>query len=468
MNIKKIIPFLMLFFVFQIISSNYVVYAGNINLFNKMTTTPNKYVDWNNGILTDNTLYATSDFISIESGNDYIFNTFVRCIAYYNINKEFVSGIDTPSSTIKIPSTCTYMRVTIYKTDTNTFTIEKVAPMDNKDTFLAFLPKEICVAAGRTIELYNNQVSWCGNIDNYHFKWSCSVGKAMKRKFTITGTTPLIGEYPLSLTVYDNNMVRIVTVQTIIKIVSSTIINPKNIVTIGDSLTNAKPWLSELRTISGNKFTMVGTKGTAPLKHEGRSGFSANNYLTATSDGFEGFGVHPFWNGTRFNWNYYKTQTGLKPDAVQLFLGTNAMEINPTTNAASIKQIVDYIRQDDATIPIFIVYTLYRGNQDGIGNETGSDGYVITQGEWELEEDAKVFNLMVALNELFYTYTNLYFVPIALCHDSEFNFGAVSTPVNPRAIQTELLPSQATHPQDQGYYQFADIMFSAMAKHLNN
>ena len=37
--------------------------------------------------------------------------------------------------------------------------------MDNKK--IAFLPKEICVAVGRTIELYNNQV--CLTADKYHF-----------------------------------------------------------------------------------------------------------------------------------------------------------------------------------------------------------------------------------------------------------------------------------------------------------
>jgi hypothetical protein len=217
--------------------------------------------------------------------------------------------------------------------------------------------------------------------------------------------------------------------------------------------------------LSGNKFTMVGTRGSGALKHEGRSGWSAGTYLTGESYTYQNEGVNPFWDGTRFNWNHYKTTTGINPDAIQIYLGTNGMELDPTTNASNIKQIVDYIRQDDANIPIFVVNTLYRGNQNGIGNEAYSNGFALSKGQWKLEEDRKVFNLMVKLNELLGSYPNLYFVPISISHDSEYNFGAVLTPVNPRAVQTELMPIEATHPQLQGYLQMADIMFSVFAAH---
>lgn len=53
-------------------------------------------------------------------------------------------------------------------------------------------------------------------------------------------------------------------------------------------------------------------------------------------------------------------------------------------------------------------------------------------------------------------------VNLALTHDSEYNFGAVETPVNPRATQKELMPIESVHPQTQGYYQMADVMYSAI------
>ena len=52
-------------------------------------------------------------------------------------------------------------------------------------------------------------------------------------------------------------------------------------------------------------------------------------------------GINPFWDGTRFNWSYYKTNTGINPDGVQIWLGTNGITLDPTENANNIKQIVD-------------------------------------------------------------------------------------------------------------------------------
>ena len=66
----------------------------------------------------------------------------------------------------------------------------------------AFLPGEICVAVGRTIEMYNSQV--CPNASNYHFKWKCQIGKALQRKFSVTGFSDNVGTYTLELEIYDN------------------------------------------------------------------------------------------------------------------------------------------------------------------------------------------------------------------------------------------------------------------------
>src|SRR5690606_23588621 len=118
---------------------------------------------------------------------------------------------------------------------------------------------------------------------------------------------------------------------------------------IGDSLTNIKPWIRELNTLSSSKISFVGSRewvrAEATYGHEGRSGFTAKGYLTATEYSYENEGVHPFWDGSRFNWNHYKTNTGINPDAVQIFLGTNGIALDPTENASNIKQMVDYIRQ---------------------------------------------------------------------------------------------------------------------------
>lgn len=463
------------------------------NLFDKEKSEVGYYVNQVYGNMEANSAYTCSDYISIEGGATYTFSKYSsgQRVAFYDSSKKYISGTLDGGATFTVPSNAKYLRFSFesylgkdeqqlekgtartayepYGLKLANSLLEKIEKTNNeKDLISIFLPSEICVAVGRTIELYNNQVALCGNVNNFHFKWDCQIGKSMKRKFSVEGLANQLGEYPLSLTVYDNNRNVVAQASTTLKIVSNTLINSKSLLTIGDSLTNNKAWLNELKTLSNGQLSLVGTRGTLPLKHEGRSGFSANSYLTGTAYTYESEGIHPFWDGSRFNWNHYKTNTGINPDAIQIYLGTNGMAIDPTTNANNIKQIIDYIRQDDANIPIFVVFTLFRANQNGLGVQTSVDGYSANKGAWKFEEDAKVFNLMVRLNELLKDYTNLHFVPISLCHDSEFNFGNVETPVNPRAVQKEYLPVEATHPQLQGYLQMADIMFSVMVKYLNS
>jgi len=223
--------------------------------------------------------------------------------------------------------------------------------------------------------------------------------------------------------------------------------------------------------LSDDKIINVGTKGTTDgLKHEGRSGFSADAYLKATPYTFnDNETVHPFWDGSSFSWSYYKTNTGINPTAIQLFLGTNdlaAESISVEDFVADMKNIVDAIRTDDSNIPIFIVHTICWGNQNGIGNQTSSDGFASQKGRFKYGLDYKIIQAAELLHSTLKDYTNLYFVPLTQCHDSEYNFGRIETPVNPRATQMEYIPTEAVHPQKQGYEQMADIMYSVICAKL--
>lgn len=456
------------------------------------------------GGLYDSANYNTTDYISCKSGDtirhqfDYQNKRYdnaestatrmARIEAYDDTKKYIVDSMKTDAKVYVVPDGASFVRISYLttqwgKTVTNNAVIicdrptlypysEYGALIDTslktelrpKEIVKAFLPKEICVAVGRTIELYNNQV--CLNAEKYHMQWNCTIGKALDRKFSVEGTTNLIGEYPLTLSVVDDNLDLVWVGSTKIKVVPAST-ESFSICCIGDSLTNNKAWLAELKALNSN-INLVGTKGVADRKHEGRSGFSAESYLKGTNYTFENEGIHPFWDGERFNWNYYVTNSlgGVSPNAVQIFLGTNKIALDATENTANIKQIVDYIRQDDASVPIFVVNTLYRSNQNGIGGQTNTDGYNSSKGAFKYEEDIKVMNLMVGLNEALGNYANVYFVPVATCHDSANNYGKVEVAVNPRATDKEYVPVESVHPQEQGYLQMADIMFSSYSAHL--
>jgi hypothetical protein len=135
------------------------------------------------------------------------------------------------------------------------------------------------------------------------------------------------------------------------------------------------------------------------------------------------------------------------------------MELDPTANANNIKAIVDAIRSEFATIPIFVCYTIYRSNQNGYYS-SGGQGYVSTN-TYQYIEDLKVFNLMSKLYELLKSYTNLYMIPLATCMDRENDFGQTPIPVNPRLTDVTInIPAESVHPQSAGYFQMADVMFS--------
>lgn len=471
--------------------------TSGTNFFNKVSATIGSFIDATGAILP-NATYDYSDYIPVIALSQYTSNFNMRFVSYYDASKVFVAGGPTAfTTTFTPPIGVAFVRVTFFHVNINNFMLikgttlppvylaykEKVVSNESleiysskiikdvpADTFKLFLPKEVCIAVGRTIELYHNEIAWCGNINDYHFLWS-GVGKSMKRKWSCTGVT--IGTNVLTLKVYDKNNILIATKTTNVRVVSATISSPFTIAAIADSLGNQKPWNAEVRTLSSNTISFVGTRNSGTS--EGRSGATSSYYLGNNSYTFDALGIagidgrtqdlNPFFNPVLgdVDFAYYKSNYAQNPDKLIIWLGTNGIAVDPTSNATNIKTFIDKIRATGgATIPIFVVHTLFRGNQDGIGKQLGVDGYVVNS-TYKLEEDLKVFNLQEKLLSDLTGYSNLYLVPVSTCHDSEFNFGAVSTPVNPRASQVEFLPVEATHPQTQGYMQIADIIFSSLA-----
>lgn len=342
----------------------------------------------------------------------------------------------------------------------------------------AYLPPEICVGVGRTIELYNNLV--CLEADKYHLYWSCSVGVAYGRKFSIVGTENNVGTYPLTLNIYDDELNVVKSLTSTVKVIENEIASALNILPIGDSLTNEKAWLEEVQNLSSDKIAYIGTRSRSGLTyaHEGRSGASAAWYNADSTYTFDSNYVgnpeisgtsNPFWDGTKFSLAHYiSTQASTigTPDAVQLLLGTNGMALNPTTNVNNIKAIVDSIIDEYPNMPIFVCNTIYRSNQDGY-HSTGADGYVAVSG-FQFSEDVKVMNLQKALSEALADYSNVHMVPLSVCMDRDNDFGQVEVPVNPRLTTvTTHIANESVHPQTAGYMQMADVIYSSYIAHLS-
>ncbi len=329
-----------------------------------------------------------------------------------------------------------------------------------------YLPEEICVASGVTLELYNSQISSLGErIGSYNVKWTCAVGKNMYRKFSITGTDELTGTYPLIFTIFDDNGAQVAKASTKLRIVPA-VADSFSLLTIGDSLSCDTATYERLNELTDGQIIYMGTRGVGGSLTEARRGFSAANYRSDTGYTEEEpiEEVHPFYNEETedFDWAYYKESTGFDPDAVEVFLGANGLSEDPAENGDNIAWIVRNIHKEDPKLPVYLVHTLYPANQDGIGSWSSKDGYALYGDRYKYEEDQKVFDLMLYLEESLKEEENLYFVPAGMCHDSAYNFNTVPVPVNPHSEEMMEVPDNAVHPGRAGYRQIADCLYSVI------
>lgn len=327
-----------------------------------------------------------------------------------------------------------------------------------------YLPEVYYAASGLTMEIYNSQITNLGtHIGEYDVVWDCEVGEMLERKFSITATEELIGEYPLTVTVYDafgNAMAD--------KESKLCITEGKqwqfSILAIGDSLSANGALYSKMQENLGNQLICNGTRGYEGFLTEARLGFSAENYLTETGYYLEeGEEVHKFWNPDKksFDWNYYKETTGFQPNVVLLHLGTNGL-LSGEENADHICKIVELIRKDDKNIPIYVVQTIYQSDQNGIGSMKMNNGSLMFQGQHKSQRDLAVFQLMGYLDEKLSDEKRVYLVPAGISMDSENAFTMEERLVNPYSEKTEAVAVDAVHPSAAGYYQIADTIYSTM------
>lgn len=342
--------------------------------------------------------------------------------------------------------------------------VEKKAEEEIPDLYL---PKNIYVCAGLTMEIYDDCVSSGVNLDNFDFYWECEVGDCMKEKYSIAAKAEDVGEYSLTLHVYNLRLEEVASVQTTLHVVPDAFAKEETgsleMLTIGDSMSASTDWLSYTRTLSGDKLSHIGTLGdTEGLMNEGRPGITAEDYLEGTlyEEPFETPFINP---GTgEFDWAYYKSSTGLDPDVVQVFLGTNGLELDPSKNAQNIVTIVDKIREADPDIQIMVVEPIYPSDQDGMARQQNIQGYEELHGMWALSRCRMVFNLIGELETRLSSYENVTIVPAAVMFDRDYGFDQTLVSEDPHSEVMDAMPVQGVHPSAGGYDQIGDTIYSAL------
>ncbi|MCM1323048.1 MAG: hypothetical protein NC218_02580 [Acetobacter sp.] len=511
------------------------------------------------GNIGANTSYVVTGFIPVTEGQTIILCVQtsgmmkakqIRFLSYYDSNKVALKIGDENCMSSVVPAGVSYVRLSILRIDYDASLADEAYSMIqvsfsgsvqqwkqfgdyylipakaldidldavSKKELHIYLPPEICVAEGITIELYNRQV--CLEADDYLVQWIGKYGRQYERKYTIEGSEGLVGEeFDLTCNIIDTAMKVVASAKTKVRVVSATIDDQQLIIPIGDSLTNNKAWLTSVKTLSNSQIMWRGTRGTKDptlvngITHEGRSGAGTDWYnkgtmnytfdqtalsTLTTSGSLDGLvtdkgavidpiAANPFWNKEtgKFDFDFYcnskfdggagyfKNSIGdeisLTPTGVQIYLGTNGLALDPAAGCTNIRMLVDNIRMSTkgATIPIYVVNTLHRPDQ--IFN-VNADGFSTnTAGEYKFLADVKIQNLEKALYNALKDYKNVFFIPVAVTHDSEYNFPFTEVGVNPRLDTIKVRKyTDCVHPSKAGYEQMADIMFSTIAAHYKD
>lgn len=342
--------------------------------------------------------------------------------------------------------------------------LKKQIIRENDQEISIYLPEKYYAASGLTMEIYNSQITDQGaHISQYDVLWECEVGESLERKFQITASDDLLGEYPLKVSVYATDGTLLAQEKSTLCIVEA----KKwqfSVLAIGDSLSANGALYTQLQKHLDDLMICNGTRGYEGYLTEARLGFSAEDYLTETGYYLEeGEEVHKFWNPEtkRFDWNYYKTSTGFNPDVVLLHLGTNGL-LSGEENADNICKIVELIRKDDKQIPIYVVNTIYQSDQNGIGSMKLNNGALMFPGQYKQQRDLAVFHLMEMLARKLSGEKHVYLVPAGISMDSENVFNTEERPVNPYSEETEWVAVDAVHPGTAGYNQIADTIYSTL------
>lgn len=328
---------------------------------------------------------------------------------------------------------------------------------------LCYLPSRVVVAAGRTLEIYNNSV--CALGERAFYEWNASgIGSATRRKLTLAGTNENVGTHTVSLTIRDAGGNAVWSGSTIVEVVPASIASGSAVVPIGDSWTNNKPWLGEVVNLSGGNVTFKGhynfshkdaTGNTRTGGHEGRSGFSIAAYHNGNAYTYGG-GDEPehnvFWNPSTgaFDFAHYVANTlnGAAPSAVVILLGINGISSDNAGSVAMEKTMLDNIRASYPNMPVVV-------GVPAIPHSHDTYHYPVC-----------VTNFGREIEAAFGGYENLVICPVSAMFDTDNNYPTVDRPVNPRSTQYEKVVTDDVHPTAEGYYSLADMVYSALCKLL--
>jgi hypothetical protein len=219
------------------------------------------------------------------------------------------------------------------------FVISTGIPVFSQYDHDLWLPDTIFLALGNTIELYNDNIAYIKlNDTSLRFEWTYLKGSSDGSKFFWTANQ--LGNIRLTVKCFQNDVLTD-SATTIMKVVNKATSSARNLLAIGNSLTESGYNYMFPQILSDVYFplTAIGTLGTT-YKNEGRGGWMFSTFLGTTS---------PFWIQNSVSIQKYIQNNSLaNPDIFRVSLGINECYLtypmdDIVTNATT---LIDKINSD--------------------------------------------------------------------------------------------------------------------------
>ena len=330
------------------------------------------------------------------------------------------------------------------------------------------LPSKVYASIGVEMNIwFDNIVD--GHDTDYDFDVTCSVGMQMERCYRITAETA--GTYDLTIKAVRKKDGATVEKTTSLIVASDSAGSgtTKSVIILGDSTTWSGTAVSKLHdNFTGDvmSLTTLGTMGTSPNNHEGRSGWKFYYYMTMAEDA--NHVTNAFWNPTaqKFDADYYFDNTSItKPDFFVINLGINDVFgiADDSSLQTSIETIVGYcdamiasVKTASPASKICVCLTIPPNySQDPFGKWQNSGQ---TRRRCKRNNALLVERFISEYDER--EDEGIYIIPIHVALDTVYNMQLETIAVNARnsdVTYSSPVANAAVHPYTSGYWQIADV-----------
>lgn len=316
------------------------------------------------------------------------------------------------------------------------------------------IPKVIYGATGREMNIWKNQLVIDSENSTNKIDFFCAVGANKERCFRYTPS--VIGSNAITIDL--NGYTKFSTVSSILK---NTGTGAKNVLVIGDSFVQANTIVSTIKDNNtadgGMNFTMVGTQGVAPYKHEGRGGWTYGQYATSASS--------PFLFSGNLNFNTYTTNNSISGiDVCVIVLGTNDVFSSSITEQqlaviiTNAKLLISRLLTDYPNVKIVVSMPTLGGTQDGFGANYGASVSI----EQFKTNMLKLHSILLDTFDENRFSSSVRLAPCFLFVDKLYGFQRGSVSASSRESTAVQESNNGVHPSTSGYQQFADSLYGTI------